>query len=672
MNDMRWNRREALLVLGSASLAACGGGGDAPAPAPTPAPSPAPTPAPSPAPTPAPTPAPEPAIALRARLAPAGTGTLDGVGEQAYFDHPRGMALEAGGSVLVADHLNATLRRLAPDGTVSTVAGRPRQAAQADGPAAEARLQAPQHVALTTSGAIYVTDGGLLRAVGADGSIATVAGLSQVAAMAAAPAGGLYLAGRGGVYAWSPTEGLRLLAGLDGFAGDTDGTGPDARFTHIGGMAVDGAGNLYVSQPDRHTVRKITPAGVVSTFGTPGQPQSVNGAGAAARFNVPQALAADGAGHIWVFQQVFGQLRRIAPDGQVTTPYDDFGFAETNQHTGLLFRGDQLLVTHRRGVGRVLGKAGIATVAGQAFAPAALPQSTLRRIAVDPEGRSVVLANGRLARYARGGLRVPYAGAEDIGAPVSTDQTKQWRQGMGTDAAGNLYLSDQEYEGAFVNVFLPRGGAIHRVTPTGEATRIGAWEPGSAGARCPGHLTVGWDDAIYFVDLVTGDLVRWRPGPTPQGTSTVLASYPAYAGEPWVGINLFSATVWSLAADAQGALYVLFRKTLRRVENGSVRVVADGSQFQAAGAPPQLAPAIATTAGGDVVYVSDGEVILRIGTGPGSPSRSAEVVAGQRGQIGLRTGPRPGALGTVSALALGRDALLHMISADDVVTVRPA
>ena len=161
---------------------------------------------------------------------------------------------------------------------------------------------------------------------------------------------------------------------------------------------------------------------------------------------------------------------------------------------------------------------------------------------------------------------------------------------------------------------------------------------------------------------MTGDLVRWAPGTTAGGTATVLATYQAYAGETYAP-SLFAGPPWSLAADAAGVLYVLHKKTLSKVANGTVQVLAGPSQFVAPPYAARLVPITADAAGN--VYVGDGEVIVRV-----SPGGAVAAVAGQRGMIGLRTGALPGSLGVLSSLAAGRDGLLHMMSADDVVTVQ--
>src|SRR6476659_9804563 len=110
------------------------------------------------------------------------------------------------------------------------------------------------------------------------------------------------------------------FAGTAGIAGSTDGTGAAARFTSPSEVAFDSANNLYVADTGNHTIRKITPAGVVSTFaGLAGVPGSADRTGSAARFNSPIGVGLDGAGNLYVGDADNDTIRKITPAGVVTT-----------------------------------------------------------------------------------------------------------------------------------------------------------------------------------------------------------------------------------------------------------------------------------------------------------------------------------------------------------------
>ena len=109
-----------------------------------------------------------------------------------------------------------------------------------------------------------------------------------------------------------------MLAG-NGSSGSADGTGADARFYYPEGVAVDGDGNVYVADTSNHTIRKITPAGVVTTLaGTAESSGSADGTGADARFYYPEGVAVDGDGNFYVTDSK-DAIRKITPAGVVTT-----------------------------------------------------------------------------------------------------------------------------------------------------------------------------------------------------------------------------------------------------------------------------------------------------------------------------------------------------------------
>jgi hypothetical protein len=115
-------------------------------------------------------------------------------------------------------------------------------------------------------------------------------------------------------------SGLAVFAGVPSGVGSVDGSTRVALFNHPLGVAVDGAGNVLVADAYNSTIRKITPTGEVSTLaGSAGWPGSEDGAGASARFSEPHGVAVDGKGNIFIADNWSNTVRKITPDGLVST-----------------------------------------------------------------------------------------------------------------------------------------------------------------------------------------------------------------------------------------------------------------------------------------------------------------------------------------------------------------
>ncbi len=216
-------------------------------------------------------------------------GFRDGPGSEALFDGLDGLAVDSAGNIYVADCGNNVIRKITPTRKVSTLAGAGPilpgfpNAGDSDGANANARFNKPLDVAVDSVGNVYVADFGnnKIRKITPTGDVSTLAG-----------------------------------TGIKGF---DDGPGANATFKAPWGIAVDDASNVYVADRDNNAIRKITPAGDVSTLAGTGYRGFENGPGEEAMFNAPTSVAVDAAGNVYVADIGNNVIRKIASLGTVST-----------------------------------------------------------------------------------------------------------------------------------------------------------------------------------------------------------------------------------------------------------------------------------------------------------------------------------------------------------------
>jgi len=263
-------------------------------------------------------------------------GSANGTGAAASFNTPQGVALDGNGNVYVADANNNMIRKITSAGVVTTLAGSVPPGA-ADGTGAAASFRTPTGVAVDGNGNVYVADANnnMIRKITAAGVVTTLAGSvspgsadgTGAAASFAYPSG-VAVDGNGNVYVAdnvynlirkiTPAGVVTTLAG-NVSGGSADGTGSAASFASPSGVAVDGNGTVYVADLANSLIRKITPTGVVTTLAGNVNPGFADGTGSAASFNEPAGVAVDGNGNVYVADCANYSIRKITAAGVVST-----------------------------------------------------------------------------------------------------------------------------------------------------------------------------------------------------------------------------------------------------------------------------------------------------------------------------------------------------------------
>jgi sugar lactone lactonase YvrE len=464
-------------------------------------------------------------------------GSADGMGATASFNGPSGVATDSAGNVYVADTWNSTIRKITPDGMVSTLAGAPMINGGMDGTGAAARFYNPSGVATDSLGNIYVTDSGnhTLRKITANGMVSTLAGFpliygsadglgygarfNHLTGVATDSSGYIYVADKENntIRKITPAGMVSTLAGIPMVDGGTDGTGTDASFKSPNGLSTDSSGNIYAADSGNHTIRKITPSGVVITLaGTSNVSGNTDGAGSAASFVYPNSVATDSAGNVYVADTWNHTIRKITPDGMVTTLAGNpgvFGSADgtgaaarfnapfgiATDSAGNVYVADSNNSTIRKitPVGTVSTLAGTPGITGSAdgtgtvasfFSPYA--------VATDSTGNVYVADtwNHTIRKITPAGMVSTFAGTPGIsGSADGNSGAAKFHIpcGIATDNVGNVYVADTWNH------------TIRKITPAGVVnTVVGvAGKSGFAPGDLPGVLSSPWGVAISGTSL---------------------------------------------------------------------------------------------------------------------------------------------------------------------------
>jgi sugar lactone lactonase YvrE len=279
----------------------------------------------------------------------AGTGVADfggdaGQGTAALINNPFFIALDSAGNLLIADQFNNRIRKLATDGTITTVAGTGTGSFTGDGAAAtSATIHDPCGIVVDSSGNIYfsdtfnavvrkITSSGIIStfagtgAPGAtgDGAAATLASLDHPIGLALDSTGRLYIADTANSkIRMVATDGTISTVAGTGVVGSVGDGGPaiNALLNRPQGIALDAAGNLYIADSANHLIRKVTTDGNITTVAGNGNASFSGDGGPATQASLwyPKGLLVDAAGNLLIVDSFNSRIRMVAPNGTITT-----------------------------------------------------------------------------------------------------------------------------------------------------------------------------------------------------------------------------------------------------------------------------------------------------------------------------------------------------------------
>ena len=525
---------------------------------------------------------------------------------------PAGVAVDVEGNLYIAERNAHRIRKVASSGEISTVAGTGESGFGGDGgPATEALLASPRAVAVGSDGSLYIADRGnhRIRKVSPTGEISTFAGTGNGGfrgdggparfALLRSPLGAA-VDGLGNVYIADTGNNKIRKVDTSGRISSVAGTG-DRGFSGDGGPAIEATlaaprdvavaadGSLYISDSGNHRIRKLNPAGDISTVaGTRSSGfRRDGGLATSAELDLPLGIAVDGSGDLFIADSRNHRIRRVLATGIIITlaGSNNFGGDGGPATDALLFFplsvavdsvGDLYIADSRNHRTRQVNVSGtITTVAGTGdpdfagdggqargadlFAP--------RDLTFDADGNLYIadLGNRRVRKVTLGGVISTVAGngtfgSSGDGGPATSAELVP--VGVAVDGAGNLFIADNGGSGSRVRK-VTTSGVITTVAGTGEIGFGGDGGPATA-AQLGFRLGIAVDgaDDLYIADT---DNSRVRKVSADGVITTVVGT-----GGTTIGGNdggpATSATIVipaGLSFDETGALYVAERNSSR-------------------------------------------------------------------------------------------------------------
>lgn len=558
-----------------------------------------------------------------------GVGFADGAGVVPRFSMNLSMVRAADGSIYIADSENCAIRRISSTGEVTTLAGNGR-AGVANGPGVAASFRNPGGIAVSPLGYLVVADTGndLLRKVAYDGTVSTLAGIPGKAGWADGAAGtftspsGVAVAANGDIYVTEPANNLIRKVTPDGViatyagvrsGGSADGPVETAGFSSPQSLVFDPSGNLLVADRSNCKIRKITPEGMVSTLAGSGLQGSVDGPGTTAQLDAPWHLAVDidGSGDLYVTEggNPEYRLRKVTAAGYVTTVATGTTYGVAMNAAGELVTGHHGSLRRLTRTGQVLGSIGQGRYLSYPYVyPSTLAldptgyfyqSQTFDVVKISPAGNSsfflsfggypsaMVCANGQVLAATdcrivtiTNGIFGGFAGA--IGNCGHADgQGVDARFGpiasMTADAAGNIFVAEVS-------------GWIRRITPSGYVTTLaGTGVPGSddgpalsASFDSPYGIAVDSGGVVFLADSNNHVIRRIEDGMV----TTVAGARGLKGAVDGVGSEARFDSPSRLVVDPLGHLIVVDGgSTVRRISPSGRMTTIGGKYGQRSTAP---------------------------------------------------------------------------------------
>ena len=512
---------------------------------------------------------------------PPSNGSADGTGSAARFSYPTGNAVDGGGNIYIADTSNYTIRKITPAGIVTTMAGLAGVSGFANGNGSAARFSSLSGIVVDSAGNVLVADNFAIRKITPSGDVSTLTGLpgqpgsadglpgtAQFAyfrqGIAIDKAGSLYVTDSPTIRKIDSAGVVTTIAGSPGEHGFKDGTGAAARFNSLAGIGINSHGDLFVAEVMNHTVRKITPGGVVTTFaGAVAAPGSDDGTGSNARFRSPFGVAIDSADNIYIADLANHAIRKITPAAIVATvaglyPYagsaDGHGAAARFYHPAgvSVDSAGNIHVSDRDNhtIRKITPNADVTTLAGLAGSPAhtdgiglAVRFSGPTAVAKDAAGNTYATDGSTIRKISPEGIVSTLAGSpQRYGSTDGTGSVALFMRplGIAVDSHGNVFVSDSgrhPYAG---------GHSLRKITPAGVVTTV------ASGFNYPGGIAIDGADNIYLAEAGANKIRKIAP----DGVVTTVAGSGNRGFTDGTGTLATFFGPGAVAVTPDGTLYV--------------------------------------------------------------------------------------------------------------------